>query len=66
MEKGHEASVMDKIERKDTDYTGYSEKQADLQLDKGFKSGQMTAKAVAKATKKDEKKPVTVFQKDQK
>jgi hypothetical protein len=63
MEKGHETSVTDKIEKKDADYTGYSEKQADLNLDKGFKSSQMTAQTIQKVSEK-KKKVVTVFQKE--
>jgi hypothetical protein len=61
MEKGGETAVdskeaNNKIERKDADYTGYSEKQIDLNIDKGFTSGQ--------AVQKGKKKMVTVFQKD--
>ena len=56
MEKGHGAPVIDRIEKKDADYTGYSEKQADLNIDKGFKTGQIVHKA--------KKKIVTVFQKE--
>ena len=54
MEKGHETSFTDKIEKKDAHYTGYSEKQADLNLDKVY---------IQKVAEK-KKKVVTVFQKD--
>ncbi len=56
MEKNSEASASNKIERKDADYTGYSEKQVDLNIDKGFKTAQVIHKA--------KKKVVTIFQKD--
>ncbi len=56
MEKNSETPASNKIERKDADYTGYSEKQVDLNMDKGFKTGQVVHKV--------KKKIVTVFHKN--
>jgi hypothetical protein len=58
MEKNSETSANNKIERKDADYTGYSEKQVDLNIDKGYKS----SSSPVQIGKKGGKKIVTIFQ----